>query len=45
MSKDLTKDEIKEASLNGTVYDFSVDHSAIDKNYKLNIYEHLIKKE
>ena len=31
VSKAFTKDEQKEISLNGTVYDFSVDHSSIKK--------------
>ena len=30
-SKDFTKDEQREISLNGTVYDFSIDHSSIKK--------------
>ena len=29
VSKDITKDEQSEISLNGTVYDFSVDHNSI----------------
>ena len=31
VSKNFTKDEKNEFSLNGTVYDFSVDHSSIKK--------------
>ena len=31
VSKDFTKDEQSEISLNGTVFDFSVDHSSIKK--------------
>ena len=31
VSKDFTKEEQSEVSLNGTVYDFSVDHSSIKK--------------
>ena len=30
ISKDFTKDELIETSLNGTAYDFSVDHSSIE---------------
>ena len=30
-SKDFTNDEMKGISLNGTIYDFSVDNSAIEK--------------
>ena len=29
--KDFTKDEMSETSLNGTIYDFLVDHSATEK--------------
>ena len=32
VSKDFTKDEMIEISLNGTIHDFFVDHSAIEKN-------------
>ena len=31
ISKKFTKDEQREISLNGTIYDFSVDHSSIKK--------------
>ena len=31
VSKDITKDELNEISLNDTVYDFSVGHSSIRK--------------
>ena len=34
-SKDLKKDGMSEVSLNGIVYDFSVDHSAIEKKIYL----------
>ena len=36
---DFTKDEQSESSLNGTVYDFSVDHSSVKKENILNIYQ------
>ena len=44
VSKDFTKDEMIEISLNGTIHDFFVDHSAIEKKYILNIliYKFLI---
>ena len=45
VSKDFTKDEISEISLNSTVYDFPVDQSAIEKEDMLkNIQEYLIKR-
>ena len=39
VSKDFTKDEKSEISLNGTVYDFSVDNSSIKKENILNIHQ------
>ena len=39
VSKDFTKDEQSETSLNGTVNDFSVDHSSIKKEDILNIHQ------
>ena len=45
ISKDFTKGKMSEISLNGTVYDFSIDHSATEKEYILNIHEYLMKKE
>ena len=42
ISKDFRKDEQKEISLNGTAYDFSVDHSLVKKEDILNIHECLI---
>ena len=36
VSKDFKKDQHSEISLNGTVYDFSVDHSSIKKEDILN---------
>ena len=38
-SKDITKDEQSEISLNSIVYDFSVHHSSIDKEDIPNIHE------
>ena len=37
-SKDFTREEQTEISLNGTVYDFSVDHSWIKKEGILNAH-------
>ena len=44
VSEDFTKDEQSEISLNGTVYDFSVDHSSIKKEDTLNIHQYLMIK-
>ena len=44
VSKDFTKDEMSDISLNNTVYDFSVDDSAIWKEDILNGDEYLMKK-
>ena len=45
VSKEFTKDEISEISLNSTVYNFPVDQSAIEKEDMLkNIQEYLIKR-
>ena len=45
LSKDFTKHEIIEISLNGIVYDFSVGDRAIEKKEDiLNIREYLVKK-
>ena len=35
---------MSEISLNGTVYDFSVGHSAIENEDILTIYKYLMKK-
>ena len=35
VTKDFTKDEVRGISLNGSVYDFSVDHSPIEKKIYL----------
>ena len=37
LSKDLIKDEQSQISLNGTAYDFSVDHSQLEKKIFMNI--------
>ena len=39
VSKDFSKDEEHEIYLNGTVYDFSVDHSSVKKEDILNIHQ------
>ena len=44
ISKHFTKDELSETILSGTVYDFSADHSLIEKQDILNIYEFLMIK-
>ena len=42
--KRIYKDEQSQISLNGTVYDFSVDHSSIKKEDILNIHQYLMIK-
>ena len=42
VSKDFTNDEQSEISLNGTVYDFSVDQSSIKIEDILNIHQYLL---
>ena len=44
VSQNFTKDEQSEISLNGTVYDFSVDHSSIKVEDILNIHLYLMIK-
>ena len=44
VSKNFTKDEQNEISLNGIVYDFSVDHSSIKKQEILNFDQYLMVK-
>ena len=44
ISKDFAKDEQKDVSLNGTVYDFSVHHWPIKKVDILNIHQYLMIK-
>ena len=41
MSKDFTKDELKDISTNGNVHDFSADHSSIKKEV---IHQYLMVK-
>ena len=36
--------ESREVSLNGHVYDFSVDHNSVDKYNMLNIHKYLMTK-
>ena len=43
-SKDFTENEQSEISLNGTVHDFSLDHSSVEKEDILNIHEYLMVK-
>ena len=45
VSKDFTKDGHGEISLNGTVYDFSVDHSSIKYEHIVNIHQYLMIKK
>ena len=42
--KDFTKDEQNGIFLNGTVDDFSLDHSSVKKEGIFNIYEYLMIK-
>ena len=44
VSKDFTKDEQSEISLNGTGYDFWVDRSSVKKEDILNIHQYLMVK-
>ena len=44
VSQDFTKDRQSEISLNGTVYDFSVDHNPIKREDILNIHLYLMIK-
>ena len=44
LSKDFTEDDQSEISLNGNVYDFSVDHSSVKKEDILNIHKYLMIK-
>ena len=43
-SKTFSKDGQSEISLNGTVYDFSVDHSSIKEEDVLNIHQYFMVK-
>ena len=42
MSDGCSTTESREVSLNGNVYDFSVDYNSIDKSDILNIYKYLM---
>ena len=42
VSKDFAKNGQSEISLNGTVYDYSVDHISIKKEGILHIYQYLM---
>ena len=44
VSKDFTNDEQREISLNDTVYDFWLDHSSIEEEGIVSIYEYLMVK-
>ena len=44
ISKVSTKDEQREISLNGIIYDFSVDHSSTKKKDILNIHQYIMIK-
>ena len=43
ISNGFTITESREVSLNGNVYDFSVDYNSIDKSDILNIHKYLMK--
>ena len=43
-TKDFTKDKQSEISLNGTVYDISVNHSSVEKEDIDNIHEYSMVK-
>ena len=43
-SKTSSKDEQSEISLNGTIHDFSVDHSSIKEEEILNIHQYFVVK-
>ena len=42
ISNGFSATESREVFLNGTVYDFSVDHNCIDKSDIINIYKYLM---
>ena len=44
ISNGFSNTESKEVSLNGSVYDFSVDYNSIDKSDILNIRKYLMTK-
>ena len=41
--KGFTKDQLRKISLKDTAYDFSYDHSLIEKEHIFNIHKYLIK--
>ena len=41
--KGFTKDQLRKISLKDTAYDFSYDHSLIEKEHILSIHKYLIK--
>ena len=45
ISNFFTKDEQTKISLNGTVYDVSVDHSSVKKEDIINIHQYLIDEK
>ena len=45
VSNNFIKNERPEISLNDAVYDFSIDHSSIKKEYILNICQYLMIKK
>lgn len=45
VSEDYTKEEQNENIINGTVYDFSVDHTSLQKEDILNIPKYLMVKK
>ena len=44
VSKEFTKVEQNEISLNGTAHSFSVDNNLIEEQYILNIHQYLMVK-
>ena len=45
VSRDFSKDEMSEFSLNNTVFDFSVSHKAVEEEDKRNIVDYLMKND
>ena len=44
VSNGFSNTESREVSLNGNVYDFSVDYNSIDESCRLSIHEYLMTK-
>ena len=44
VSKDFSVSNMKKAGFNGYIYDFSIDHDAINVDGILDIHKYLIKK-